>query len=228
MANKEREVGYPLPVTMALPSLATTKYMPTSSIYKANIAKQIRETNPEYTPPGYVIDVPTIPKPVSQELVSFKPTLPEQKPYTPSAQPTSAQSPPVDIDWNRVIELFKDPRATPAFYKAALELLIKGLSARNQAIAVQSQAFQRDITPYTTLYKTLGDIYTNTMSALYDPTKRMTDPQKAALAHQLGQIKHQMDWLAQYLFPGLGIPTEMQVGEAGLPQYKSVFRTFMK
>lgn len=115
-------------------------------------------------------------------------------------QQTPTQQPPmpsVNIDWGKVAKVFADPRATPAFYKLALGLLVDVLSHQRamEQLALQKQlASTKDLTPLVNVTNALE----NRLVKMYDLYSSMPDKKSVPaikLATDISQLESVRDQL---------------------------------
>lgn len=99
------------------------------------------------------------------------------------------------INWDGIAKLFKDPRATPAFYKLALGLLTDLLSHQRgmEQLAIQRQvASTRDITPMINLINNMDNRILK-MYELYSTMPDKNSPQAISLATYITQLEKARD-----------------------------------
>lgn len=127
----------------------------------------------------------------------------------------------IKIDWNKVAEVFKSPKATPAFYKTALGLLgsllnmateqeKNALTGRNydlRGLELGLTATQRDMKPLIDYYKVLGDV----SNSIREQFQLASDPvTKAKLLEQMFNVTSTMRALNEYILTSMGIPLPKQ------------------
>lgn len=139
-------------------------------------------------------------------------------------QQTPTQQPPmpsVNIDWGKVAKVFADPRATPAFYKLALGLLVDILSHQRamEQLALQKQlASTKDLTPLVNVTNALE----NRLVKMYDLYSSMPDKRSVPaikLATDISHLERVRDQLYGQIAKhyGIQIPSMVNTSNQVLP-----------
>lgn len=137
---------------------------------------------------GQAIDVTNLPQQMNLSKVPFVNV--SNNLYNAGNLPQHLNLNKSTIDWGRVADLFKDPRATPTFYKVALELL----SAKLQQERPQVNPHLPDI------YKHLLQQSSTYAEQAFNP--EVPTPIRNLAAMQYQQILKQMDQVGELV----GIP----------------------
>lgn len=142
------------------------------------------------------------------------PQFTQPQPQPLPAQPVTEQpvrplpsTPQPNIDWNALAKVFSDPRATPAFYKMALGMLVDLLSHQRgmEQLNIQRQvASARDITPLVNYASTLETQLAN-LYKLYPELTNQFD--KAYTAYQIQLLSNQLGNIRNLIFGKYGIPS---------------------
>lgn len=147
---------------------------------------------------------------------------------TPDIPTKASPIAPINIPWDRLAQVFKDPRATPAFYKFSLDFLTnllthhrmqQQLGLQKEQLAIQAKS--KDITPLIQY----ANILENQISNMYERMQTISNEEfRIRLAHQIGLLRQKADAIHDYIYKAYGLPTpttQLSEQTSALPQPQS-------
>lgn len=135
----------------------------------------------------------------------------KREPVTNNPLPDTTSYGSSAINWDGIAKLFKDPRATPAFYKMALGLLTDLLSHQRgmEQLAIQRQmASARDLNPMLN-FATNIDNQLNKLYETYAVIPDKNSPQALQMSEHINKLLNFRNNLYSYIGKQFGIPMEM-------------------